>query len=310
MTLPNQPGPLPNFLIIGAAKSGTTALYQYLREHPQVFMSAIKEPEFFALAGTPPEGQFRGPGDRQSLQDKVIGWEDYLQLFAAAPATTTARGEASPIYLYSPEAPARIRHTVPQARLIAVLRHPVDRAFSHYLMLRRYGREPLRDFQQALRHEDERVRQGWGPTWHYRRRGEYAGQLERYLALFPRTQLRVYLYDDLRTDSLGLLRDIFRFLEIDDTFTPALNQRHNVGGQMRSSAWHNFLLRPHPLKNLVRPLFPKPLADRLWLKLRDANLVKVTLTPHVRAELMADYRPGILRLQDLLQRDLSPWLKV
>ena len=301
--------PLPNCLIIGAAKAGTTALYRYLREHPQVFMSPVKEPSFFAHEGARLDECFRGPGDWIVAQNTVTRWEDYLQLFAAAPDTATAIGEASVIYLQSPEAPARIRRYVPQARLIAVLRQPADRAYSHYLMLRRDGRESVRDFREALRREDERVRLGWGTGWHYRRRGFYAESVERYQALFSREQLRFYLYEDWQADNLGVLPDIFRFLEIDDNFMPTTTRRYNVGGLPRSRVWHTLLHQPHPLKDLVRPMFPKPLADRLWLGLRDMNLVRDSLDPALRAELTEEYRADILRLQDLLQRDLSHWLK-
>jgi hypothetical protein len=309
MTAPLPPARLPNCLILGAAKSGTTALFQYLKQHPQVFMSPVKEPQFFAYEGSRPDQKFLGPGDQQIFRNIVTRWEDYLQLFNAAPRTAAVLGEASVSYLYSLEASARIQHYVPRARLIALLRQPVDRAFSHFQMLRRDGREPLCDFRAAWRAETERVQQGWSPRWHYQRQGDYAPQLERYLARFPRSQFRIYLYDEFKSDGPGLLRDIFRFLDIDDTFTPDLSQRHNEGGLAHSSALHTFLQRPHPLKNLVRPLFPKPLADRLWLYLRNANLFKVTLDPQLRAELTEDCRPSILRLQNLLQRDLAPWLK-
>jgi hypothetical protein len=300
--------PAPNFLIIGAPKSGTTALFKYLQQHPQVFMSPLKEPRFLAYDHVQP-AMHTGPGDQLFIEQIVKRWEDYLQLFAAAPATAAAIGEASPIYIYAPAAPARIQRYVPQARLIALLRQPVDRAYSHYQMLRRNGREPARDFREALRREDERVRLGWGPTWHYRRRGDYAPQLERYLARFPRTQLRIYLHDDLHANGPRVLRDIFEFLEIDPAFTPDLRQRYNEGGLVHSSALYAFLHQPHRIKDLVRPLFPKPLADRLWLGLRAANRFKTALDPQLRAELTEECRPGILRLQDLLGRDLSPWLK-
>jgi len=293
MTGPEPPVPQPNFLVIGAGKAGTTALYYYLRQHPQVFMSARKEPYFFAYEGAELDEHFRGPGDRTAFAPPVTHWEDYLQLFAAA--REAAIGEASAVYLYSGDAPARIRHYLPQARLI--------------VMLRRSGREPLADFREALQSEEERVRLKWAPAWHYRRRGLYGAQVERYLALFPRAQLRLYLYEDWQADNLGVLRDIFRFLEIDDAFTPDISRRYNVGRVPRNSAWHTFLCQPHPLKDIVRPLFPKPLADRLWLCLWSANLAPAVFDPQVRAELVEYYRPDILRLQDLLQRDLSHWLE-
>jgi hypothetical protein len=281
-----------------------------LRQHPSIFLPALREPYFFAYEGERPDRVFCGPGDEVQYKETVTRWEDYLKLFESAQAQAAAAvGERSAVYLYSPKAARRIRHYLPQAKLIAILRQPAYRAFSHYLKLRREGRETL-DFALALRQENIRVRQNWGPAWHYRQFGFYAVQLDRYLALFPRHQLRVYLFEDWRADRLGVLRDIFRFLEVDEAFVPQTTQHYPVGRVPISRAWHNFLNRPHPVKDLIRPLFPKPQARRLWLWLRDRNLTAPRLDPQIRAELTQGYRADILLLQDLLQRDLSPWLKV
>ena len=110
----------PTFMIIGAARSGTTALYDLVRQHPQVFMSAIKEPNYFAFEGEPLD--WEGPG-KEFVNNSVARWEDYCALFAPAP-DNTARGEASPLYLWSPDAAQRIKARLPDVRMIAVLRNP------------------------------------------------------------------------------------------------------------------------------------------------------------------------------------------
>src|SRR5215210_1748036 len=154
---------LPNFLVIGAGKSGTTSLYHYLRQHPDVYMSPVKEPLFFAAEG----GRIRFPGpdgrmiSRAANPGAVTRMKDYRALFAGV-SGKKAVGEASPQYLYTPEAPLRIKHYVPEAKLIAVLRNPVERAYSAFLHRTRLGREPLADFSEALRQEDSRMREGWG----------------------------------------------------------------------------------------------------------------------------------------------------
>ena len=299
--------PLPNFLIIGAAESGTTFLYLGLRQHPDVFLCPATEPYFFAYEGEALQRAFCGPGDGQQYKDTVTQLSDYLTFFE--PARAKAIGERSAVYLYSSKAAERIQHYMPQAKLIAILRQPAERAFSHYLKLRQEGRESL-GFAEALQQEAARIRQGWGPAWHYRQFGFYAAQLERYLARFDRKQIRVYLHDDWRADSAAVLRDAFGFLEVDSALGPPVAPRYQVRRQTRNRAWHNFLTHPHPLKEWLRPLFPKPLADWLWTWLHDRNLTAPRLDPQIRAELTEGYRTDILRLQDLLGRDLSLWLKV
>ena len=140
--------PMPNFLVIGAAKSGTTALYHTLKQHPQIFMSPVKEPHFFAFEGERPV--YCGPGDRELFNPRVVfRLEDYVRLFDGLRAQT-AVGEASVQYLMrSDAAAARIRQHIPRAKLIAILRQPADRAYSHYIMLRSQGLERL-SFTQAL----------------------------------------------------------------------------------------------------------------------------------------------------------------
>ena len=121
---------MPNFLIIGAMRAGTTSLYHYLKQHPQVYMSPVKEPRFFALEGEKPDpGR---PTDERLMNHSITDIEAYRALFQAV-SKETAIGEASPLYLYSPKAPERIRHYIPDAKLIAVLRDPVERAYSHFL---------------------------------------------------------------------------------------------------------------------------------------------------------------------------------
>src|SRR3954451_24911674 len=209
---------LPNFIILGAAKAGTTALYHYLKQHPQVGMSRIKETNYFALAGDPLD--FRGPGDRDYIgRFSVTTADGYRRQFLGCEGAV-AIGEASPLYLYSPKVPPRLKEAVPDAKLIAILRNPVDRAYSAFLHLVRDGRETVLDFGEALRLEESRIRDHWEHIWHYKNIGLYYQQLQRYFDLFDRGQIRVYLYYDFRTDPVGMLRDLFRFVGVDEGYTP------------------------------------------------------------------------------------------
>jgi hypothetical protein len=296
---------MPNFLVIGAAKSGTTALHRYLKQHPRIFMSTPKELRFFPFENQRPD--FRGPGDAIDATTMITSIEDYRAHFAAA-ADYPARGEASPLYLYFPQAAERIRHHIPDAKLIAILRHPADRAYSQYMMKRRDGREPL-SFHEALAAEEQRIADGWSHHWHYRRRGFYAVQLKRYFDLFRREQLRVFLYEDYVTDPIGFMQDIFRFLDVDDTFVPDMSVRHNESKMPRSRALQVFLTEQRFAKNLFKPLLPARWSRRIGDRLRRQNLTKPPLPENLRRHLIEVYREDILELQGMLGRDLSHWLK-
>ncbi len=298
---------MPNFLVIGAGKSGTSSLYHYLSQHPQIYMSPIKEPKFFAFEGE--ELDFRGPGDQTAHRSTVTDIETYRALFDGVSGERAA-GEVSPVYIYIPKAPERIEHYIPEAKLIAVLRDPVERAYSSFLHLIREGREPFDDFARALREEESRIKRNYAPLWHYKEGGFYYAQLSRYLERFDRRRIRIYLYEDLKEDPAGVLRDIFEFLNVDESFVPDMSARYNVGGVPKNKGLHAFLTRPNPVKAAVKPLIPKGMRKRLVVGLRNRNLHGPPgISPEVRRQLIEVYREGILKLEELIQRDLSGWLE-
>jgi len=237
-------GRLPNFLIIGAPKSGTTSLGRYLRHHPEVFIPLAEEPKYFAYPGRPPE--YQSP-DRSAVV-KSTHWrlDEYRELFVPC-RNQKACGEKSANYLWAPRAPQTIRDLVPEARLIVILRNPADRAYSHFTHNLRSLREPLQDFRAALAAESERKKQNWSYNYLYRERGYYAEQLERYYALFRREQLPVLLYDDLVADAAGVMRTICRHLGISETYPLPVGERHNVSfGVPKNGLVHRMLCRESP----------------------------------------------------------------
>lgn len=299
---------VPSFLIIGAAKAGTTSLNHYLAQHPQIFMSPRKDTFFFDFDGQPPD--YGGPGDNAWYRARaVIEGKAYRALFAGV-TSEKAVGEACTQYLYDPDAAARIHRDLPQAKLIVVLRDPVERAYSSFLQQVRDGYETTADFAEALALEPQRRRAKWRPMWHYKARGFYFAQLERYLAHFARGRLGIYLYDDLQRDPRRLLREIFDFLEVDPSFTPDISLRHNRAGLPRSRRLHRLIMTPNPLKSLVRPLLPGRLRAMVKAAVTDSrlNLRRPSLPGDLRRGLVADYRDDVLKLQDLIRRDLSGWL--
>lgn len=295
---------MPTFIVIGAAKSGTTALHRYLKQHPEIYMSTPKELRFFPFEDRPPN--FCGPRDREDMQTVVKTIEEYRTHFTEG-AHYPARGEASPIYLYYPRTAERIRHHLPDVKLIAILRQPADRAYSQYLMKRRDGLEPL-NFVEALAAEEQRMSNGWSHHWHFRRRGFYAAQLKRYFDLFKREQFKIYLYDDYVADPVGLMQDIFRFLNVDDSFVPDMSVRHNESKLPRSRALQVFLTEPRGVKNFFKTFIPARWSRRIGDGLRRQNVTKPPLAPEVRRRLTEVYREDIKELQDMLGRDLSHWL--
>jgi hypothetical protein len=296
---------MPNFFIIGAGKAGTTALHRYLKQHPQIFMSEPKELSFFPFEDGRPD--FRGPGDNADFERQgVTSLDAYRACFAGA-ADYPVRGESSPVYLYYPESARRIRHHVPEAKLVAVLRQPAAAAYSRYLMLRGTGVERL-SFVEALAAEDGRVAGGWAHRWHYLRRGFYAKQLKPFFDIFPREQIGVYLYDDLLADPVGFVQEIFRFLNVDESFVPDMSVRHNESRVPHNRALQTYLLEPRRAKELVKRFVPPTLSRRVGDRLRRLNQSKPPLPDELRRELTEIYREDILELQRMLGRDLSRWL--
>lgn len=298
---------MPNFLVIGAAKSGTTALYYALRQHPQIYMSLTKEPNFFALEGKSPA--YRGPGDQDAINGpSITSLAAYQRLFHGV-SRETAVGEASTAYLYHERTSERIKHHIPSAKLIVVLRHPVERAYSSYLHMVRDGREPLADFSQAIQAEQARIRDHWEHIWHYTHMGYYSVQLERYFDAFDSGQIKIHLYDEWTTSPLQVMRDTFRFLGVDERYVPDLSLRPNVSGIPRNRLLQTILTKLNLAEAMFNPFLFARLCARSAVSAANHNLIKPPISSAVRGELGLMFREDIMKLQNLLQRDLSAWIR-
>jgi hypothetical protein len=290
---------LPNFIVIGAAKAGTTALHWYLAEHPAVFMTRVKDPSYFAF-GLDAQGKLLW-GDPEHHRFPVRSLEEYERLFADT-GGAVAVGEASTMYLECPQAAARIRAQVPGGRIICCLRHPVDRAYSDYQMfLRSRGRrlDPARDLTATA---------AWArPDSRWMQIGRYHGQLSRYFDSFPRAQVHVFLFDDLKRDPLRVVQEVYRFLEVDPAFAPDFDTPHNVGGMPASMLLEN-LLTSRTLRSVMAPLMPVRAAN--WVRrLRTRNMRQAPrLPPSLRAELTSSFRDDIAKTSKLIGRSLDHWL--
>lgn len=289
---------LPNFFIIGAPKAGTTALWHAMATHPQVYMSPVKEPMYFACDGEPPA--LPGPAGLYLQRHAVWRPLDYLRLFEAA-GDRPVVGEASPLYLRAPGAPERLARSVPDARLVVILRQPVERAYSHYVFMRQHGAEPAPTFAEAIRQEDAGERREWFSGLQHLSTSLYAPGLQRYLDRFGSERVRIYLYEDWRDEPAAFLDDLCRFLGI-APFVSIPRERSNVTRGVRSERLQRLALQmargAGPLAGVLRRL-----------EMRYNRTLAVPLPAHVRAELTPRFHADIKAVERLCGRSLAHWLQ-
>jgi hypothetical protein len=257
-------GRLPDFLLMGAPKAGTTALHAALAQHPELFLSGVKEPKYYLCGDSPPPA-YRGPGDAHSNREWIWQRQRYLDLFAEAGDDQLA-GESTPFYLYHRDARRRIAGDLPRARLVAVLRDPVDRAYSNWMHLWADGLEPCADVVEACNLEARRVDEGWAPFWHYRGLGMYGRQLADLFEHFPAEQVLVLRYRSLGDDPRTALNRVCRFLGVSEdvvTEIPKGNSKPFVnpsartrvlGPVVRAGAAAGQFLPPRAWRVASRPL--------------------------------------------------------
>jgi hypothetical protein len=301
---------LPNLFIVGAPKSGTTSLYEYLKGHPQVFMPEVKEPCYFAadLAFDKSGGFLRYPTD-EAL---------YYELFAPAGEAKVV-GEGSTRYLYSAVAPRLIHEAAPDARIVAMLRNPIDMIHSLHAHKLAAGTEDIADFEQALAAEDERRAGRRLPPLSnpklatYRDRALFGRQVERWFDVFGRDCVTVIIFEDMVADPAGHFRQLLDFLGIDPTYQPASFAAHNVAHGARSPLARRLLNSP-PAQWLAWRLLPRLVGDvrarelvrrfsQSGLRRRPAQ--KSAVSPELRQRLEEEFRPDVERLSGLLGRDMA-----
>ncbi|QDU80874.1 Sulfotransferase domain protein [Polystyrenella longa] len=297
----------PNFLIIGAARSGTTALVRYLEQHPEIFITEPKEPHFWAFAGQ--TVNFQGPGDEEEINKEVVSDPDlYEQLYTGANGAK-ALGDGSVSTMYYPEhAIPTIQKYAPDAQLIALLRNPIDRAFSSFLYTHARVHEPVKDFDKALDLEEKRIADNWHHMWHYTRVGFYSEQLQKFIDAFGRERVHILLADDLRSDSEKVLSDVCGILGVNPNFDFQDLKEVNSSGVPKSRALArmiNVVRSNAVLRSIAVNMTPLKLRNRV----RYGNLSHPKLQPEQRERLRDVYRDEIQKLSEMLDRDLSHWLK-
>lgn len=282
----------PNFFVAGVAKCGTTSLYRYLAQHPEIHMSEVKELRFFDNA----------LDEVEAGADEAAKTRAYLSHFEDAGQAPVV-GEGSPGYFYHPEAPRRIAERVDDPRFLISFRDPVERAFSDYLMSARMGRFE-RSFLELVA-DDIEAMEGEGTPTSVVPQGLYATNLERFFDVFDRERFHIMLLDDLKQDPLGLLEAIARFLDVDPDPMAEIDyeKRHNPYGTPRNAV-AGWLRNSEMVEKAARVLLPKRvrifLGDEVLLEAED----KPEMDPEAREVLEELYAPEVDRLEAMLDREL------
>jgi len=293
----------PNFIIIGAMKAATTSLYTYIKQHPDIFMTKVKEPMFFN--NFQKENNYNILGSKSK---KPTTLEEYLAMFKDA-KNEKAIGEASPAYIYNEKAPHLIKEHLPDVKIIAILRQPTDRAYSNFLHTKRADRENVNSFEQAIKIEKERISDNWSPLYHYIQKGFYSVQLKRYYNLFPKENIKVYLFEDVVKTPKETLKDIFKFLNVDENIEIDVSKKSNVSGTPKGIL--GFILKKMRYYNLMPKFAISDYLPTFIISLLFKSVYKDTekLDSVLRKELTDKYyREEILKLEKLIDRDLSNWL--
>lgn len=294
--------PVPNFLIVGAAKAGTTSLYYYLGQHPEIGFPKLKEPKYFSSSDL--KFPHNGPGDSTVDQYAVKDFQEYQALFRNLTHYKMI-GEASPDYLFYYEHSIKnIMNILGDVHIIIVLREPIQRAFSAYSYLVRDNREKL-SFIDALNEEDKRTRMNWDFIWHYKKSGLYFEQVEKFLSSF--SNVKVVLLDEIINDKNAVLCDLYNFLGVSTTFQADLSAKYNPSGVPNNPITKFLLSRQSNLSVWIRETLKRFVPRSVLELIARKTLVKVSITEEELRFLDDYFCDDIENLEKLLDKDLSTW---
>jgi hypothetical protein len=299
---------LPNFLLVGAAKCGTSSLHKYLEQHPDIFMSRLKEPRFISSQVTP--FPLNGPGDHKVEAWYVKKYDDYVKLFEGADGySAIGESSADTLYFYKDTIPV-IKQYLGDPKIIILLRHPVKRAFSAYQHLVRDSREDL-SFEDGLKEEPNRIKNNWELIYHYTAVSLYYDSVKAFMDNF--SSVKVVLTEDQEKRPQQLIRDIFRFLDVDPNCDVDTEMRFNMSGKPKSQWLHQFFVQGNMARRLAQPLlrtiFSPEARLRIAMKIQEKNLTRMTINPETKVKLHKYFEADIQKLEGLLNRDLSVWRK-
>lgn len=293
------------FFVVGAAKSGTTTVYNSLLKTNMFSLPLEKEPNRFNTGSSSVPGT--GPGDKYAttvLRDE----KQYQKNFRGE--SNIGAVDFSVAYLYDDMAPIEIFRHNKDAKILIILRNPVDRAYSHYLHMVRDCRETL-SFEDALESEEERKKLGYEFSWHYKTMGLYCAQVQRYLELFGENNVLVVKFEDLLSDKQKVEECLNTFFEVPHGTISLTSEKFNATGTVKNKRMASFVNRPSRLRNFLKKLIPRDAGRYLMNKLRSANLKdeKPSLSIETKTMLVDYYRKDILELSKLTSRSYDDWLQ-
>jgi len=300
---------LPDFLLVGAAKSATSSLHYYLDQHPEICMPVIKESWFFSFVDNPPK--YSSPG---VLSDVASSLKDYIKLFEHANPEQIL-GDASPSYLYTYEDTIRnIKSIYPaenldKIRIIISLREPVSRAFSQYHTFRRKVQEPL-PFEETIKQDtiNQRMRDNWNIFYDYTGFGLYYKQVKAFIDAFGEERVLVLLYDDIRNDQVAACQKIYKFLDVNSDYVPDVAIKHNsLTGEPRARWLMRIVTSRNNIKRAIAAFIPKIIRNIILYFVVKLLLKRARLAEERKNVLMKPYKEDIKKLEELIHRDLSHW---
>lgn len=297
---------LPNFLVVGAGRSGTTSLHDYLRQHPQVYLPAVKAPSYFYCHR--PAACERAAANPIAREYFVCETAAYEALFDDV-RDETAVGEVSPAYLASMWAIEQIAERLPRARIVMILRNPVERFHARYVARVRDGLERAPSINALIEQELQQQRDHEDAVGTYLDAGFCSHFVAAYLARFSSEQVHIGFFDDLQADAAQFMRQLYEFLQVDPEFSPDLTRRLNAsGGYIRNPVLRRVWAGTAGTRAALRPFLPRVLRDRAfrWIT---GDLVAQRLNAAARQDLLRIYAAEIDDLQALTGRDLSHWLQ-
>ncbi|MDJ0845265.1 sulfotransferase family protein [Crocosphaera sp.] len=294
---------LPNFIIFGVQKAGTTSVYNYLKQHPEVYLSPVKETNFLEK-----DWPILIEQGHRYKEKKIVTFEQYKDQFKGV-TNEIAIGEISPNYLFHHHTSIQlIKRYVPNTKLIAILRNPVDRAISDYLMHVREGQSktPLKEQIQHKAHKSFVILKGY-----------YYQQVKHYFEEFSREQVSILLYDDLRKDSQKFLQEIYKIIGVNPYFEANTSQKSQVAQVPKNEDINKLLVKKNPIRSLsatlLKPILSEEKRQQLrsfLISLNSKSKNEIDSLDEEKELLLNLYRDDILKLQDLLERDLSAWLSI
>lgn len=295
---------LPNFIIVGVQKSGTTSIYSYLDQHPQIYLSPVKEPHFLERdwENYYLQGKARNP-------KRIDTFEKYEALFEGV-TNEIAIGEASLNCLFHhDESIPQILKYVPETQIIIILRNPAERAYSDYLMHMRdaINSDGTVPFSYIIKERFDRS--------YITQKGFYSDGVKHFRDVFGTERVHIFLYDDLRKDTGKFLKDIYRAIKVDTEFEADFSKRAQTAQVPKNKTVNRILNTKNPIRSTVasglRRVMPLNIRQQIRssiVSLNSSDKSAAPFSPDDRSALVQLYREDILRLQDLLQRDLSNWL--